>query len=232
MRLVADEAPLRLALVARHQRLHGPGVAQGGSAQATRIAAGLAAVALSGEDRVRPPWGARPGTSPRSVPAGARGRWRASSPSFRKASVRPRAGPTSRPRPAAVSAAAGGRALCVILSDMLDPAGALAGAKAARARGHDVALIEVLDPIEIDPPDLGDVDSEDEETGEEIVALPPREARGVPRGPRRPPGEEAVDEDAAALGRPRAARGAPADAFDDVVTAALRAGVLRHGGRG
>jgi uncharacterized protein (DUF58 family) len=91
-----------------------------------------------------------------------------------------------------------------------------------------VALVEVLDPFEIDPPDLGDVDLEDEETGE-IVALPPRGAREAYRAALAVH-RAAVDEGAAALGAP-VLRVSTADAFDDVVAAALRAGVLRHGGR-
>jgi uncharacterized protein (DUF58 family) len=115
----------------------------------------------------------------------------------------------------------------VIVSDLLDPAGALAGARAARARGHEVALIEVLDPFEIDPPDLADLDLEDEETGE-IVALSPRGAREAYRAALARH-RAAVDEGAAELGAP-VLRVSTADPFDDVVAAALRAGLLRGGG--
>src|SRR5262249_56308774 len=50
VRLVADEAPLRLALVVDASASMGFGVPSK-LRQATRVAAGLAAVALSGEDR-------------------------------------------------------------------------------------------------------------------------------------------------------------------------------------
>jgi hypothetical protein len=113
------------------------------------------------------------------------------------------------------------------VSDLLDPAGALEGARAARARGHEVALVEVLDPFEIDPPDLADIDLEDEETGE-LVALSPQGAREAYRAALARH-RAAVDEGAADLGAP-VLRVSTADAFDDVVADALKAGLLRGGG--
>jgi hypothetical protein len=126
----------------------------------------------------------------------------------------------------AATHAAGGRALCVIFSDLLDHSGALAGARAARMQGHDVALIEVLAPFEIDPPSLDGADVEDEETGE-IIALDERgtqlayaDALAAHRA--------TVDEGAAALGAV-VVRVTTADSFDDVVVRALSGGLLRAG---
>jgi uncharacterized protein (DUF58 family) len=222
VRLVADEAPLRLALVvdtSASMRFGAPSKLR----QATRIAAGLAAVALSGEDRfaaVATSAGAVTATRASGGPAGM-ARLLAFLDALSAAGKTDLAGAA-----AAVAGAAGGRALCVIVSDLLDPAGALAGARAVRARGHDVALVEVLDPLEIDLPDLTDVDLEDDETGE-IVALPPggvgeayRAALAAHRA--------AVDDGAAELGAP-VLRVTTAEPFDDVVGAALRAGLLRGG---
>ena len=114
----------------------------------------------------------------------------------------------------------------MILGDLLDPAGALAGARALRSRGHEVALIEVLDPLEIDPPDLADVDLEDEETGE-VLTLPPGGVREAYRAALARHRAD-VDSGAAELGAP-VLRVTTAEPFDDIVGAALRAGLLRGG---
>jgi len=222
VRLTADEAPLRLALVvdaSASMRFGVPSKLR----QAVRVAAGLATVALSGEDRF-----AALGTSKAGV-----GVERASGGRLGIARLLgfldglEAGGETDVARAAAaIAGAAGGRALCVILSDMLDPAGALAGAREARRRGHEVALVEVLDPLEIDPPDLADVDLEDDETGE-ILALPPGGVRVAYRAALARHRAE-VDEGAAELGAP-VLRVTTADPFDAVVGAALRAGLLRGG---
>lgn len=222
VRLVADEAPLRLALVvdtSASMRFGAPTKLR----QATRIAAGLAAVALSGEDRF-----AAVATSAKAVTAARASGGRAGMARLLAfLDALGAAGATDLAGAAAtVAGAAGGRSLCVILSDMLDPAGALAGARAVRARGHDVALVEILDPAEIDPPDLTDVDLEDEETGE-IVALPPGGVRRAYRAALAAH-RAAVDEGAAELGAP-VLRVTTAEPFDDIVGAALRAGLLRGG---
>jgi hypothetical protein len=107
----------------------------------------------------------------------------------------------------------------VILSDLLDPA--------ARARGHEVMLVEVLDSFEVDPPDLADLDLEDEETGE-LVALSPGGAAAAYRAALARH-RDAVDEGAADLGA-AVLRVSTADAFDDVVASALRQGIVRAGG--
>lgn len=222
VRLVADEAPLRLALLvdtSASMRFGAPSKLR----QASRLAAGLAAVALTGEDRVAAVAGA---AGVLSVLRGATGRGATAKLLALLDGLVARGQTDLAGLATAATAAAGGRALCVILSDLLDPAGALAGARAARARGHEVALIEVLDPFEIEPPDLAGLDLEDDETGE-IVTLPRagfleayREALAAHR--------KAVDEGAAELAAP-VVRVSTAEAFDDVILAALRAGLLRGG---
>jgi uncharacterized protein (DUF58 family) len=225
VRLVADEAPLRLALVvdtSASMRFGVPSKLR----QATRVAAGLAAVALSGEDRFAA-LGSAAGALTVARASGGRGGM-ARLCAFLEG-LAPAGGTDLAGAAGAVTGAVGGRALCVIVSDLLDPAGALAGARAARARGHEVALVEVLDPFEREPPDLTDVDLEDEETGE-IVALSPRGAREAYRAALALH-RAAVDEGAAELCAP-VLRVTTTDPFDDVVAGALRAGLLRGSGNG
>jgi uncharacterized protein (DUF58 family) len=167
VRLVADEVPLRLMLVIDQSA----SMSYGSPAkirQAARIAAGLAAVALGGDDRV-------------ALAVGSAGTARAQRPVSGRAGL-PRllatldslAAVGSTDVSAAVRLgldATPGRGVCVILSDLFEPQGVLASAREARRRGHEVALVEVLAPFEIDPPDLSGFDLEDEETGE-VVELP------------------------------------------------------------
>jgi uncharacterized protein (DUF58 family) len=223
VRLVADEAPLRLALVldtSASMAFGSPSKLR----QGARIAAGLAAVALSGEDRFAA-LGAGAGVLAAMRASGGRGGMARLLPFLESLTAQ---GQTDLASAAsAVANAAGGRALCVIVSDLLDPAGALAGARAVRARGHEVALVEVLDPIEIEPPDLSDLDLEDAETGE-IVALPPRGAKEAYRAALARHRAD-VDDGAADLGAV-VLRATTAQAFDDIVGEALQAGLLRAGG--
>lgn len=222
VRVVADEAPLRLVLVLDTSASMGFG-SPSKLTQAARIAAGLAAVALGSEDRVGAigfsdaPSGAMRATGGRAGLA----RLLQTLEALRPAGRTDLAGAA-----AAATACAGGRALCVLLGDLLDPGGALAGARALRARGHEVALVEVLDPFEEDPMDLGGLELEDAETGE-IVELPPdgaREAYARSLAAHR----AEVDAAAAAIEAP-VLRVSTRDAFDEVVVRAMGAGLLRAG---
>ena len=222
VRLVADETPLRLALVVDTSASMGFGTPSK-LRQGVRVAAGLASVALSGEDRFAA-IGSASGVLSAVRASGGRGGMARLLPFLEGLTA---SGTTDLASAAgAVTSAAGGRALCVLVSDLLDPAGALAGARAVRARGHEVALVEVLDPSEIDPPDLADVDLEDEETGE-IVALAPRGAADAYRAALARQ-RASVDEGAAELGA-SVLRVTTAQPFDAIVGEALRAGLLRGG---
>jgi len=64
-------------------------------------------------------------------------------------------------------AVAGGRpGLAVLISDLFSPAGYLEGVTALAARGHEVAVVHVLAPDEVEPPLGGDLRLLDVETGE------------------------------------------------------------------
>ncbi len=222
VRLIADDAPLRLALVIDTSASMGFG-APSKLRQAARLSAGFAAIALSSEDRVAAVATSADGQESTRAATGRLGlsRTLAMLDALRAGGRTDLAGAAL-----AASKAAGGRALCLILSDLLDPAGALAGAHAVRARGHEVAIVEVLTPEETDPPELDGHDLEDEETGE-IVVLPPGGARqaylaALARH------RAAVDEGAAALGAP-VLRVSTTEPFEEVVMRAAAAGLLRSG---
>ena len=64
-------------------------------------------------------------------------------------------------------AVAGGRpGLAVLISDLFSPAGYVEGLTALAARGHEVAVVHVLAPDEVEPPLGGDLRLLDVETGE------------------------------------------------------------------
>jgi uncharacterized protein (DUF58 family) len=64
-------------------------------------------------------------------------------------------------------AVSGGRAgLVVLISDLFSPAGYVDGLTALAARGHEIAVLHVLSPDEVDPPLGGDLRLLDVETGE------------------------------------------------------------------
>jgi hypothetical protein len=113
------------------------------------------------------------------------------------------------------------------VSDLYEPQGVLAGAREARLRGHEVAIVEVLSPFEVDPPNLSGVELEDEETGE-IVELPaawtPERYRDALARHR-----ASVDEAAASAGAV-VVRTITDEAFEAVVMRALGAGLVRSGG--
>lgn len=224
VRLVADEAPLRLTLVVDESASMKHG-SPSKLRHAARVAAGFAAVALGGEDRVA-----------LAVGSGASSR-----------AVRPVSGRAGLPRLLRVLdglAAAGatdvagvvracldgsrGRGACVIVSDLLEHAGVLAGAREARRRGEDVVVVEVLSPFEIDPPDLSGFDLEDEETGElvELEGGDPREVYRAALAAHRASVDEAARSIDAVV-----VRTTTDEAFEAVVTRALGAGVLLGGAR-
>ncbi len=128
----------------------------------------------------------------------------------------------------AIAGATGGRALCVILSDMLDPAGALAGAKAARGAGARRGAGRGARPA-------GDRSARVRGRGPRGPG-DGRDRRPAARrlcarrtGPRSRSTAVAVDEGAVDLGAP-VLRVTTAEPFDDVVAGALRAGLLSAGG--
>jgi hypothetical protein len=131
------------------------------------------------------------------------------------------------PPPPRALFAAPGRGVCILISDLFESQGVLAGAREARRRGHEVAIVEVLAPFEIDPPDLAGFDLEDEETGE-IVALPEHgmrerfaEALALHR--------QRIDEAARSISA-IVVRTTTAEPFEAIVTRSLAAGLLGGGG--
>jgi uncharacterized protein (DUF58 family) len=71
------------------------------------------------------------------------------------------------------------RSRLVLLSDLLDRDGYQAGLLALQSAGHDVFLLHLLAPEELDPPELGDVRLVDAETGGiEDVTLWPAQIAG------------------------------------------------------
>lgn len=222
VRVRADEMPLRVALVVDASASMGFG-RPSKLRQASRVAAGLAAVALAADDRVAAVV-AGPEAGALATTGG-----RAALPKILAwlSGLRPQGSADLVQAAASASAAARGRALCVFVSDFLCPEGALLGPRAARARGHDVALVQVLDGSELDPSDPGDVDLEDEETGE-IITLRAGSALAAYRA--------ALAEHQAALEAGAAEIGAPLltaradEPFEEVVGRAMRRGLLRAGG--
>ncbi len=223
VRVVAEESPLRLALVVDTSASMGYGTPTK-LRQATRVAAGLAAVALGAEDRAAALSAADDPKLITRASGGRRGLQRLlmALDSLELAGATHLASAASQ-----ATTALGGRGLCVIFSDLLDPSGALSGARALRMRGHEVALVEVLTPFELEPPDLSGCDLEDAETGE-LLELPPHGALAAYR--------EAIAEHRALLDVEAAELDVPVlrvsteDAFDDVVGMALRVGLLKGAG--
>ncbi|MFK7991108.1 MAG: hypothetical protein AB8I08_34130, partial [Sandaracinaceae bacterium] len=117
----------------------------------------------------------------------------------------------------------GGGGLCVIVSDFLDPSGALAAAGRLRRQGHDVALLRVLTSFERDPVGLDGAVLEDEETGEGLL---------LPRSGVRARYRAVFDAHSEELERGAARLGAPFldvntnDAFDAVLGCAITRGLL------
>jgi uncharacterized protein (DUF58 family) len=190
--------------------------------QSARLAAGFAAVALGGEDRVA---ALATSESARLVGRPGSGRRGLLSLCTSLDGLRAERGTSLASAASVATSALGGRGLCVIVSDLLDPDGALAGARACRLRGHEVVLVEVLTPFEIDPPDLSGLELEDAETGA-IVELPPEGALAAYRESLATHRAE-LDAEAAELGI-GVLRVSTEEAFDEVLIRALESGVLRH----
>ncbi len=222
VRIVADETPLSLALIIDQSASMAYG-APSKLTQACRLAAGFAAVAVESEDRVAAIATAR---TPRILSRAVSGR-RGLGGLLRAMSGLTARGLTDLAGAARIATdTLGGRGLCVVFSDLLDPRGALDGARALRARGHEVVLVEVLTPFELSPPDLSGCTLEDAETGE-LVELPSRGALAAYRAALNEH-RDALDAEATRLGA-RVLRVSTDDDFDLVVGRALRAGIFRAG---
>jgi uncharacterized protein (DUF58 family) len=55
--------------------------------------------------------------------------------------------------------------LCIVLTDLMSPEGYEDGLRALQGRGHEVVLIQIMSPDEIDPEITGDLKLIDVETG-------------------------------------------------------------------
>jgi uncharacterized protein (DUF58 family) len=211
IRLVADEAPLRLTLVIDPSASMGYGDPTK-LRHAARIAAGFAAVALGGEDRVAVA-GVRPVSGRAGLPRvlAQLDRLESKGATDLPASVRDVVGQSP------------GRGLCVIVSDFHEPQGVLAGAREARKHGYDVALVEVLAPFEVNPPDLDGMDLECEETGE-LVELPETGVRE--RYLESLAKHRAAVDEAARFVDAAVVRTTTDEAFETIVTRALAAGMF------
>jgi uncharacterized protein (DUF58 family) len=222
VRLTNDETPVKLALVIDTSASMSHG-SPSKLRQAARIAAGLAAVALAGEDRVA----VIAAGNESAPPIRARGR-RSLQLVIDALDKLQCGGVTDLARAAnRATTAVGGRGLCVLISDFLDPEGPLAGARALRGHGHEVGLVEVLTPFEHAPQDLSGYELEDCETGE-IVELPDAGAIQAYRAALLAQ-QQLLDDGARQLGAAlvRTTSDIP---FESVVLDALTAGLLRAGG--
>jgi uncharacterized protein (DUF58 family) len=221
-RVMADEAPLRLVLVVDTSE----SMAFGDPPKlvhAARIAAGFAAVALTGEDRVAVLGLSHEPTAACRALSGQKGLAKVLHTLDR---LTPRGRTDLSKAALSASSVAPGRCLVLLIGDLLDPNGVLDAGRAIRARGHEVAFVEVLDRVEIEPPDLSGCELECSETGE-IVELPRTGALEAYRA--------AFAEHRDALQRAGNELDAPIvyvatdEAFDDFVLRALGRGLLRGG---
>lgn len=226
----AQDAPLRLGLLLDASRSMAFG-APSKLLAAKRIAAGLAAVAVGHEDRFA---AVAARTRPRMLMR-AGGGWPGVQRLLRTLSHVEPAGATDLAGAASAVGASlalgrgrAQRALVVVLSDLLDPAGAFAGAKALREREHDVVLVELLSPFEVDPPALDGMEIEDAETGARLeLPAGARAAYLAHLEARR--GEIAAQAQAEGVRFLSARSDEP---FEDVVIRAFQVGVLAGRGHG
>jgi uncharacterized protein (DUF58 family) len=221
-RVMADEAPLRLVLVVDTSESMAFGEPPK-LVHAARIAAGFAAVALTGEDRVAVLGLSHEPTAHCRAISGQKGLARVLHTLDR---LTP-SGRTDLSRAAiSASAVATGRCLVVVISDLLDPKGVRETGRAIRARGHEVAFVEVLDRVEVEPPDLSGFELECSETGE-IVELPKSGALEVYRAAFAAHREE-LERSGTELDAP-IVHVTTDEAFDDFVLRAIGRGLLRGG---
>jgi len=216
VRIVADDAPLRLGLL-----IDTSGSMAFGSPsklrQAARVAAGLAAVAVGAEDTVAL---ASLSAGGLRVGAGSRGLRRVLGT---LSQLRATGGTDLAKAARSMRSVIGGRGLCVVLSDLWDPAGPLEAARTLRLAGHDVVLARVLCPFERHPAGLDGFTLEDHETGG-LLDLPPQgvlEAYAAAFSEY----EAALVEGARELGVTWLPIGTE-EAFDTVILRALTSGVL------
>jgi uncharacterized protein (DUF58 family) len=228
VKLVADEAPLRLTLVVDQSASMQYGSPTTKLRQAARIAAGFAAVALGGEDRVALAAGSEGSVTAQRAVTGRAGLPRVLA-TLDQLAPRGKTDLQAAVRAALDAAGPSVRGgMCILLSDLYEQEGVLAGAKEARRRGLDVAIIEVLAPFELSPPDLSGFDLEDEETGE-IIELPERDlAERYQEALQKH--REAIDEAARGIDA-AVVRTTTDEPFETIVTRALTAGLLSGGAR-
>jgi len=224
VRLVADEAPLRLVLALDESASMAFGEPSK-LRQAARLAAGFAAVALAGEDRVALAVGSGPRARAHRPVAG-----RAALPRLLAMldAVHPAGATDMADTVRRATEAAPGRGVCLLFSDLFEPLGFFAGAREARRRGYEVAIVEVLTPEEMTPPDLAGVDLQDAETGEivELHESGVRERFAAAFAAHR----RRVEAEAATLDAPLL-RATTAEPFERVVMRAIETGILSSGPR-
>lgn len=129
---------------------------------ARRLAAALGVIALNGGDRLT----ITAICSPQPATFTARGRGHALRMLQWLADL-PAGGTTDLNASLCSYALQGGRAgLLVLLSDLFSPSGYLDGLTALAARGHEIVVVHLLSPDEVDPPLGGDLRLLDVETGD------------------------------------------------------------------
>ncbi len=220
--LVADTQPLRLGVVIDASASMRAGTPSKLTI-AKQIAAGMAAVAIGAEDRV-----AAVAVRDRAALAlrARNGRRGLSQLLAFLDTVAPEGTTKLKSAIDPIEGALGGRGLVLLVSDLFDPDGALEAARGFRLRGHQVALIEVLDRAELDPEDLSGLTLEDDETGE-LVDLPLDSLAAYQR--ELAAHREAIDRGASELGA-HVVRATTSDDFESIVTSALGTGLLARGG--